>query len=157
MMRVLGVDPGMAGALACYEDSLGALSVHDMPLFSQNWGRGFDKLNQIQLHELISSFAPDCAFCERVGAMPGQGVVSMFTFGVAFGTIRGILASLRIPVRYLTPQQWQRTMGVPHGKDAARRRATELLPNYAPLFARVRDDGRADATLIALAGLRLGA
>jgi crossover junction endodeoxyribonuclease RuvC len=85
--------------------------------------------------------------------MPKQGVTSVFTFGVAFGVVRGVLAALHIPVTYITPQSWQRTMKVPQGKDGSRQRATQLLPRYGDRFVRVRDNGRSDATLIALASV----
>jgi hypothetical protein len=35
------------------------------------------------------------------------------------------------------------------GKDASRMRAMELFPSKAELFKRAKDDGRADAALIA--------
>jgi crossover junction endodeoxyribonuclease RuvC len=35
------------------------------------------------------------------------------------------------------------------GKDGSRLRAIELFPNYGQLFARKKDDGRADAALLA--------
>ena len=37
------------------------------------------------------------------------------------------------------------------GKDAARNRAMQLYPNHATSFSRAKDDGRADAALIASA------
>jgi hypothetical protein len=41
-------------------------------------------------------------------------------------------------------------------KDAARSEAIRRWPNHAGLFARVKDDGRAEAALIAVAGLLRG-
>jgi hypothetical protein len=43
---------------------------------------------------------------------------------------------------------------VQKGKDASRARASELLPAYSHLWQRKRDDGRAEAALIALYGWR---
>ena len=49
-------------------------------------------------------------------------------------------------------------MGIPPGregaKDAARAEAIRRWPNNAALFARVKDDGRAEAALIAVAGIK---
>ena len=42
--------------------------------------------------------APDSAIIEKVGAMPGQGVSSMFQFGRSVGMVEGVLAALQIPV-----------------------------------------------------------
>jgi crossover junction endodeoxyribonuclease RuvC len=47
-------------------------------------------------------------------------------------------------------------MGVSGGKDGARARAMEVFPWNVDLFKRVKDDGRADAALIAAWGLRHG-
>jgi hypothetical protein len=36
-------------------------------------------------------------FIERVAARPGQGVTSMFRFGLTAGQIIGLVADLRVP------------------------------------------------------------
>ena len=58
---------------------------------------------------------------------------------------------------FLTPPVWKRAVGIPPGKDgakdAARSEAIRRWPGQAELFARVKDDGRAEAALIGLAGL----
>jgi crossover junction endodeoxyribonuclease RuvC len=52
----------------------------------------------------------------------------------------------------------ERAVGLPPGregvKDAARSEAIRCWPGKAGLFARVKDDGRAEAALIAVAGLK---
>jgi crossover junction endodeoxyribonuclease RuvC len=63
-----------------------------------------------------------------------------------------VLAALQIPTTIVTPQAWQKACSVRGGKDGSRLRAAELFPNYANLFARKRDDGRADAALMAYYG-----
>jgi crossover junction endodeoxyribonuclease RuvC len=95
---------------------------------------------------------PDTAIVEKVGAMPGQGVSSMFSFGRSVGIIEGVLAALQVPTTFITPQAWQKAIGAAKGKDGSRQRCMELFPRDSHLFARVKDDGRADAVLIALAG-----
>lgn len=152
MTRILGIDPGLTGALALWDDDLNALSVWDMPTHRIVVGKSRKHvLNEAELSRLISQAEPDLAVCEWVHAMPKQGVTSVFTFGVAFGIVRGILAASNIPVTYTTPQAWQRRMNVGKGADASRQRATQLLPRFADRFARAKDHGRSDAALIALA------
>jgi len=60
-------------------------------------------------------------------------------------------------VAFLTPPVWKRAVGIPPGKDgakdAARSEAIRRWPGQAALFARVKDDGRAESALIAVAGL----
>jgi crossover junction endodeoxyribonuclease RuvC len=69
--------------------------------------------------------------------------------------IEGVLAALEIPTNYVTPQSWQKAVGARGGKDASRARAAELFPAYAANFTRKKDDGRADAALIAWYGAQL--
>ena len=84
--------------------------------------------------------------------MPGQGVSSMFQFGRGVGMYEGVLAALQVPITYVTPQAWQKAVSAREGKDAGRARAAELFPAYAQMFARKKDDGRADAALMAYWG-----
>jgi crossover junction endodeoxyribonuclease RuvC len=85
---------------------------------------------------------------ERVGAMPGQGVTSMFNFGYGAGVIEGICAALFIPYFHVLPQTWKRQMGIGADKTACREMAQKLWPGAADRFKRVKDDGRADAALL---------
>ena len=45
---------------------------------------------------------------EQVNAMPGQGVTSMFNFGQTFGAIKGICASLGLPIFFVRPSKWKK-------------------------------------------------
>lgn len=154
---MLGIDPGLTGALALLEVSGGGRTVDvqfaDMP--TARVGKGSVIIEAI-LAEQIRQLRPDSAYVELVHSMPSQGVVSTFTFGMGFGIVRGVLAALAVPTRYLPPQQWGRAVALPKGDDASRVRACQLFPAVAPQLRRVKDHGRADALLIALAGYRMG-
>jgi hypothetical protein len=47
------------------------------------------------------------------------------------------------------PQEWQKHHRIGAATDAARQRAVQLYPDLAPLFARKRDQHRADPLLLA--------
>lgn len=152
-MRLLGVDPGAGGALALFDTEAGSVEVVDMPVVTIK--RGSRNVRQVQpalLVDAIAQLRPDRAVVERVSAMPGQGVSSTFAFGRSLGVIEGALAGLGISYTDVPPATWTKAMKVRGGKDGARNRAIELYPRQAGLFARVKDDGRADATLIATWG-----
>jgi crossover junction endodeoxyribonuclease RuvC len=83
-------------------------------------------------------------------------VVSAFNFGMNFGTIKGVCGGLRIPFSLVTPGKWKRDLGLKADKDQARARAAQLWPGAAAHFARKKDDGRAEAALIALWGSKHG-
>ena len=58
---------------------------------------------------------------EKVNAMPGQGVTSMFNFGQTFGAIKGICAALGLPIFFVTPSKWKKHFDLINvAKDASR-------------------------------------
>ena len=147
-MSVWGIDVGLNGAIALFDMIEGHLEVHDMPVMEINKKRQVNPqllTNILEQHE-----AP--VFIEQVGARPGQGVSSMFNFGKSYGICLGVSAGLKLPTTTVTPVMWQRACKVEKGKDGNRLRATQTFPNYSNLFARKKDDGRADAALIAYWG-----
>lgn len=89
---------------------------------------------------------------EKVGGITGQSASAAFTFGYSWGLVEGVLAALRLPVALITPQAWKKSAGLVANKGAARECAMRLWPAHAHLFARVKDDGRAEAALIARHG-----
>jgi len=151
---VLGVDPGVTGALVALDTELGALQILDMPTgqVTTSTGKTRMEINEAAMVHWIKALQPDQAMVERVGAAPGQGVVSMFRFGMSYGVVRGVLAALGISTTLVQPSIWRRTLGVSTGKDGSRLRASQLFPLYSQHFSRVKDHGRADAALIAKYG-----
>lgn len=148
-MRILGIDPGLSGAIAVWSE--GALEVYDIPTVKARI-RGRE-VEWSEAARIIANAKPiDHAFIESASAMPKQGVSSMFKFGYVCGGLRGIVAAAFIPMTYVTPKKWKGALGVPKAKDGARARASELLPEYSHLWQRVKDDGRAEAAMIALWG-----
>lgn len=161
MRRVVGVDPGATGAIVVLDqvDTNSAPTVHvfDMPVVEVRRGtRTVREVHAKSLASLFESLRRQNAVCvlERVGAMPGQGVSSMFAFGRASGLVEGIALATDFQLTWAPPASWRKALSVRAGKDGSRLRATELLPQAEQYFRRVKDDGRADAALIALYGLR---
>lgn len=155
-MITLGIDPGLSGAIAVLSDG-DLLNVHDVPSVQiKAKGRNVD------LPQLASIFAeiigghgvPAECWIEEVHAMPKQGVASSFKFGAAFGIVQGMAAAHLMPIRFVSPHHWKTGLRLPKGKDAARGTASRQWPAMTKLFARVKDDGRAEAALIALYGYR---
>lgn len=152
---IIGIDPGAKGALAFFDPAIGSLVVKDMPTMEvvRN-GKNKAEISPGMVAALIREHGP-CplmAIIERVGAMPGQGLSSTFQFARGVGMLEGVLAGLNIATITIAPQVWRKVAKVRGGKDASRMRACELFPRDAALFARVKDDGRAEAALIAWAG-----
>jgi len=153
MGLILAIDPGAKGALAFFDMEKGVLNIVDCPTVEVKRGAKVKtEISPQMVSGIIASRSPTLAILEKVGAMPNQGVSSMFQFGRGVGMYEGVLAALQIPITYVTPQAWQKEMNVRGGKDGSRARAAELYPAYASLFAKKKDDGRADAALMAFWG-----
>lgn len=147
---IAGIDPGLSGAICLLNGT--KCEVFDIPIF--NLERGGKNKREIDIHLLCHLLRTkiDHCFLEQVGAMPGQGVSSMFAFGQTFGIIKGILVANDIPYTLVPPRRWKSFLRVPAAKDGSRARASQLLPNAAGQWALKKHEGRAEASLIALYG-----
>jgi crossover junction endodeoxyribonuclease RuvC len=150
-MIVLGIDPGATGAIAVFQNGI-FMTVRDMPTVTDH---GKARVDAAALARLIADLpgSPVIAFLERAGARPGQGVTSMFNYGMAYGIVLGVLGAAMIPVTLVTPLMWKNAYRVPRDKDGARSRASQLIPTAAAHWPRASDHGRAEAALIGLFGL----
>jgi crossover junction endodeoxyribonuclease RuvC len=147
-MIVMAIDPGLSGAIAVFTSDF-LVAIIDTP--THELTRNNKTKRQVSASALAGVFRmymPTHVVVEKVSAMPGQGVTSMFSFGRSFGVIEGIVGAFEIPATYVMPAVWTKGIGRGLGKDASRARACELYPAHQKSFARVKDDGRADAVLI---------
>lgn len=149
-MRVLGIDPGLGGALALLDSDLDLLVCVDMPVIK---GARNGRIPEHLLADIIRRLDPEQVWIEEVHSMPKQGVASTFTFGLGFGLVRGVCAGLGLPVRMVSPQAWKPRFQLRREKGASRGVAMRIFPANLSDFRRVKDDGRAEAALIALFGL----
>ena len=149
-MIIAGIDPGKTGALAItYPD--GAVQVFDVPRIKL---RGKEVPAWHDWHRTWSAafdFAgPDLVMIEDVSSRPGQGVTSMFTFGRTLGFVHALAVGSGASVQTVTPSVWKGKMGLLNSsKGASREKATALYPRALGLLGRVKDDGRAEAILLA--------
>lgn len=154
----IGIDPGCSGAIAVLDKGGYLLDCMLMPTFKD--GKS-SRVNASALARFLAEYdAATMAFVERVGAMPGQGVSSMFGFGHSAGVIEGALAAQLIPYKLVTPQAWKKAAGlIGKDKDAARTIAARLYPFERTLDLKAKGQALADAILIARhgAGLASGA
>ncbi len=142
---IVGCDPGAKGGLAFLTDGGDLLHVEDMPAIDVG---GRARVSASLLVALLRRWAPRLAVIEQVGAMPGQGVSSTFTFGYAAGVLECACAASGAAVTFVAPAAWKRGMRVTKDKGSSLQMAQRLWPAQADRFARVRDEGRAEAALI---------
>ncbi len=126
-MTYVGIDPGASGGIA-------VIAPHD------SWAFAMPETEKdvAQEIEAISGFSKNIrCLLERVHAMPGQGVTSMFNFGMNYGMLRMSLCCHLISFDDVTPQKWQKGFSLPSlkkagtntaKKNAHKARAQQLFP-----------------------------
>lgn len=141
-MIYIGIDPGKNGGIAFISDVVNVpiqvLKYSDEDLI--------DSLSTVTLKD-------NCrCVLEKVNAMPGQGVVSMFNFGQNFGFIQGVLKAYEIPFELVPPQKWKKEFSVTSDKNTSIEVAKRLFPNVnlkATNRCKKDHDGMAEALLMA--------
>lgn len=151
MSYLIGIDPGASGAVVVMDKTFALIEWGLMPTVKIGTQT---RVNAAALASMLREFDAGHAFMEQVGAMPGQGTASMFSFGHAAGTASGVLGALEITTTMVTPQSWKKRAGLSGtDKDAARSRAIQLWPDWRALDAKGKGQALADAALIARFGV----
>lgn len=152
---IIGIDPGCTGAIVAMDDSGAILGHIPMPTLAD--GKK-SRVNGAAMVAFLQEFygRPVKAVIERVQAMPGNGVSSMFTFGHSAGVVQGVIEGMGIPYQMVTPQAWKKRAGlIGSDKDAARSRAIQMYPGLRVLDLKGKGQAVADAILIARYGAGL--
>ena len=130
----IGIDPGASGAIVLLDDKHQVIEWEAMPILKIG---SATRVNAPALAAILVEWDSAHAYVEQVGAMPGQGVSSMFSFGYAAGVVAGVLGALHITTTLVTPQSWKKRAGlIGQDKDAARSRAIQLWPEWRALDAK---------------------
>ena len=139
---LLGIDPGRTGGIALLEADKPA-AVYQV----QTWAMP-DTTRA--LHDLIAGM-PIIKVCGLEKPFYPQmiGISNAARIAEAYGIVKGALAWRDIPFREVRPADWKRSLNIPTDKTAARQRASEFFPDNADQWKLAREDGRAEAALIA--------
>ena len=143
---ICGIDPGFSGGVAfIFPD--GRAEVHDMPCFDLDGRREIDVRG---LYRLVFERRPGLSALERNSARRGQGMGSTWRFAEGSGAARAVLEVISDRVMAPTPAAWKASLGLGSDKLEALQMARETFPDLArDRLSRKRDDGRAEALLIA--------
>ena len=151
-MKILGIDPGLSGAIAILENKK-VLKIFDMPVMAEG-KKNKKQLNSALLVSIIknntNSEEDTAVVVEQVNAMPGQGVTSMFNFGKTFGAIKGVCAALNLPIFFVRPSKWKKYFElINSSKDSSRTKVIEMYPSLSDQLSKKKDVNKSDAILIA--------
>lgn len=139
-LAFLGVDPGKTGSIAAIDKDGNII--------------GISQYNANGYINFLKNLKRKCAltvYIERVHAMPRQGVVSTFNFGLNYGMIHGIFISLDIPFTTIEPTAWKkyaRLLKMP--KEASWAKASTVYPQLNHMnIKKMWQSGIGDALIIA--------
>lgn len=155
-MLILGVDPGVRGALA-FLGTDGALKVHDMPIRqAMRTGKVKNEIDPVGLQKIVRSGVPAdqtaLVVMEDLNTFAGGSVQTMGSLEATKAVIRTVMELNRLDVAFISPRTWQSFFGIKRTqssdtKEQSLKLARELYGrDHCPL---AKHDGRADAILIA--------
>lgn len=143
-MIAIGIDPGKSGAMAVIttDENNKPFRIRVIPF------------EETAYRDLIATCVDARVVCclEKVGAMPGQGVVSMFNFGRNLGLIEGLLQANKIAYQLVPPQTWKKEFTLSSDKQSSIDVCKRLFPHtnlLATPRSRKESDGMAEALLMA--------
>ncbi|MCK5644169.1 MAG: hypothetical protein KAJ19_25445 [Gammaproteobacteria bacterium] len=160
-MMFIGIDPGVTGAIAVIPAD-NVTRVWDTPTTRVKGKRCYDipGMHTLLCRALTVTGRGEGVIValEQQQAFPGQGRTSMFKIGHGFGLWEGLLVAVCMPYEIVRPQRWKKALldGLPSkDKGSSRIVAARLFPDVD--LGNRKDQGRADALLLAEFALRLRA
>lgn len=156
---VLGIDPGMSGAIAMTFLDRSSYAAWPMPILDKRISTG-------GMADLLDDIEAQCRIVhvvlERAIVLPKQGATSGLTIGINYGMLLGLLACRRYGIDEMLPKEWKRGLVVTpqvaaaeHRKKAAKEAAVAAARRLFPeVKFRDTQDGIAEALLMAEAARR---
>ncbi len=147
MRYYMGIDVGAKGGIAIIDENSKIVYLKPM-----------DRYNLVNCCQIVSAWIKEkdasiVACVEKVGAMPGQGVTSMFNFGKGAGFIEGVLEMAQVPYQLVSPVTWKKIFSLLHkDKKASIEVCKQLFPNvnlFPTERCRKESDGLAESLLLA--------
>lgn len=137
----IGIDPGKKGGYAVLIDGkVWKAEVWDDAEF-------VDTMRQVSQMRTVARAA-----VEKVGAVKGNGVTSMFSFGKSAGFIEGVLRAFDIPYQLVPPTVWKKEFSLSSDKALSIEVCKRLFPeiNLFPTErCRKESDGISESALLA--------
>jgi crossover junction endodeoxyribonuclease RuvC len=141
-MIIGGIDPGMGGGLAVVNEH-GDCETVLMPSID-------DVVDGAAALRFFTERDVEFVVIEKTNGNPKFGCTGNFSFGISTGAARTVGQIICCTPRIVKPQEWKKAFQlIKTNKTASRELAAKMFPRAAEQFKRVKDDGRAEAALIA--------
>lgn len=148
---ILGIDPGLTGGIALYSMIKHELVfVKAMPVKATHQ-KHHAPIDLKAIARFIDPYTSRIRFAaiEDVHSMPNNGPVQAFKFGFATGLLHGICETLGLKVLPVSPAVWKCALNLGKNKKQSLALAQKLFPKDSEEFLLSKDDGKAEAALIA--------
>ncbi len=161
-MRFIGIDVGLNGGAAMIDGVTRDMAVTALPTIDSAAGR---RLQGRELLAILRGWVPAGEPCfvtiedirPRPGDRGGHGntMHSQGSLMRSRGIVEAVTDIMPARVLWVWPAKWKRQYGlIGEDKNASRATAARMFPAMAHAFARVKDDGLAEAMLLAYYGMR---
>jgi hypothetical protein len=164
-MNIVGIDPGLSGAIAELNEKGEIVQLIDMPIISYKKGKKGKRdyvvgaINAFFTHPLLNK-EETVVFIEKMQSMPpGFRVQASFGLGYCQGLFEGILTALGIKYELILSKEWKKHFQITKAKGDQKAQAfqiaSKLFPEAKLQTERGRVlDGRSDALLLCEYGRR---
>jgi hypothetical protein len=143
---IVGIDPGVTGALAVHNGGV-LTAVDDLPVLD-------GRIDGKEFADMLVGLSPHAIYLENTQPMPKNGSIASYSLGLNTGIIVGVVQSLSYPLVRVRPSVWKAKMAVTKlDKNGIRGIVRELYPEWGERFKRVMDHNRAEAVLISRYGV----
>jgi crossover junction endodeoxyribonuclease RuvC len=160
-MLVLGVDPGLTGAMSLLCSTRGLLECADVPIEANGTASGAMRnwVDVARFQAILADWSQRHEFAQHevmavverpipMPTLPAQTVASQFdTFGVIRALVSAKVGAMGLTI--VNPRDWKKLFGLKGGKEDKNRSRECCLRLYpsAPV-TRVKDHNRAESVLI---------
>jgi hypothetical protein len=167
---IIGIDPGIKGAIAFYDPTTKHLQTFKMPTFEQpKKGKGNETFVDVKaLRKFIVPHKEVPVFIEDIHSIFGTSASSNFKMGYNLGMLHATLDQLIGQYYLVSPTMWQKDVWIDADvvkktttkrtdtKATSLNAAKRIFPahNFIPQGCWTPDDGLVDAALIAFYGGR---
>lgn len=157
-MIIVGIDPGLTGAVGIIGHRAELLGVHDMPTMQRQGAKAYVKnqVNGAALEDLLREHLKDydknevIIVMETPIAFPKQHVGVTASAFLTAGIIEGVITARHYSMKLVAPAEWKKALKLTSTKEQCRAFAVRLFP--AASLHRVKDHNRAESLLIAKYG-----
>lgn len=162
-MKIIGIDPGNAGAIITMDEKGGVIEKHVMPLKQTIVNK--KKVKSLDLKKLkriiVSNMDAEHCFIEKASSFSNQGVLGMFRYGVGYGSLLAMLEAFSINYFEINSRTWtsQFHKGLPKSLDSKQKSLKIIKKLYPGINLKATErskkahEGLIDAILIGLYGV----